>query len=362
MSNRLWGPLLCALVAVLPVAGRADDEPTTPKAKPTAAAEKDGLIVAPTADAVKSRVMEWVASQAPKADVLEKAGKALAFGEETLTSEELFEAALTVFQIVDADTAKLVKACKVDSRDLVPPAATPLAKKDVTPFFKGNLQLFYGRYLVHRQMYEHAHEVLAATKIADVIDPAALLFYRATCEHQLLMKAEGLKTLKQLLHETSGVPVRYTSLATLMEYDLTNLKEKTLDEVAKKMSEVERNLGLGRPGERVQKREEEIIATLDELIKKMEDQAGGGGGGGGGQGNSGNQSSGPAGDSSVKGATAPGDVDKKKFESKDPWGTLPPKERAKVKDILEKDLPALSRDVMSKYAAKLARRPAETGK
>src|SRR5262249_223782 len=157
-------------------------------------------------------------------------------------------------------------------------------------FYAANLSLFYGRYLAHRQMFEEALDVLGRTSIADVVDPASLLFFKAVCQHHLLMKNDGLTTIEQLLKNTEGVPVRYSTVASLMQCDVEGLRDQSLDEVARKMTDVERRLGLGRTGQKVQKKEDEIIVTLDELIKKIEDQQGGGGGAAG----QSNRSSSPA--------------------------------------------------------------------
>jgi len=160
------------------------------------------------------------------------------------------------------------------------------------------------------------------------------------------------------LKNTEGVPVRYSTVASLMQYDLEGLRDQSLDEVARKMTDVERRLGLGRTGQKVQKKEDEIIVTLDELIKKIEDQQGGGGGAAG----QSNRSSSPAQDSVIKGSTAPGKVDPKKFKNQGEWGDLPPKARAKAKDLIARQFPAHYRDAIDEYTKKAANRPASSGK
>jgi len=174
------------------------------------------------------------------------------------------------------------------------------------------------------------------------------------------MKKEGLATLKQLRQQTSNVPTRYSTLAELMETDLEALEDKSLNEVSRLMSDAERRLNLGRGGERVQKVEEDIVARLDEIIKKLEAQQGGGGGGGDGKGGNQNQSGGPAGDSRVKGQTAPGEVDMKDIGNKAGWGALPPKEQAKAKNIIDRELPPHYRNAIEQYLKKLATRPEST--
>src|SRR5581483_5620223 len=146
--------------------------------------------------------------------------------------------------------------------------------------------------------------LLKPVDLKQAIDPAGVLFFRAVSAQGILEIDTALDSLDSLLHRTERVPARYQATATLMESELSRVKEKSLDEIARLMSDSERRLDLGRAGEKVQGVQERIVSELDELIKKIEAQQSGGGGGGGSASNS-NESSGPAGDSSVKGATAP---------------------------------------------------------
>lgn len=322
-----------------------------------------GLVAPPSADLVRTRTLEWVAQHVGNDPArLETIGKLWAAGDEVPTAQMLFDLTIKSFAQADEATKKLVDACQFEQVALVPPDAQVLEQADAGRFYVANMSLFFGKYLAHRQMFEEALDVLEKTSLADVVDPASLLFFKAVCQHHLLMKTEGLATIEQLLKNTEGVPVRYSTVASLMQFDLEALREKSLDEVARKMTDVERRLGLGRTGQKVQKKEDEIIVTLDELIKKIEDQQGGGGGGGGGAGGKGNQSSSPAQDSSVKGATGPGKVDPKKFKNEKEWGDLPPKARAKAKDQLARKFPAHYSDAIEEFTKKAASRPAASGK
>ncbi|MCP4506011.1 MAG: hypothetical protein GY826_06395, partial [Fuerstiella sp.] len=212
------------------------------------------------------------------------------------------------------------------------------------------------------EFFDEAHEHFEQIPLSETVDPAGVLFFKAVCEHRLLQKAVGLRTIQTLLNDTTDVPLRYRTVSELMQADLAALQEKSLNEVARMMSDVERRLKFGRGGERVQKVEEEIVSRLDEIIKKIEAQQGGGGGGGqGGQGqNNSNSSGGPAGDSSVKGSTAPGEVDEKNIGRKSGWGALPPKEQAKARNLIDRELPPHYRAAIEEYLRKLAKRPADT--
>jgi predicted Zn-dependent protease len=55
-----------------------------------------------------------------------------------------------------------------------------------------------------------------------------------------------------------------------MQHDLSMLKDGSLDDVSRRMEDVERRLELARAGKRVRRKEDEIVAMLDKLIEKIE--------------------------------------------------------------------------------------------
>lgn len=319
------------------------------------------LIAPPPADVVRARTLEWVAQRIPDDKArLEEIGKLWALGEVPLAAEPLFELTIRSFCLADPQTQAFVQSCVLARPALTAPEAQVLTRSPPEPFHAANVGLFFGRYLVQRQMFEEGLAVIEQVPVAEVVDPAGLLFYKAVCQHHLLLRAEGLATIEQLLKSTEGVPVRYMTVATLMQYDLESLQENSLDEISRKMSDVERRLSLGRAGQKVQKKEDEIIATFDEIIKKIEDQQGGGGGGG--AGGQSNKSTAPANDSRIKGSTAPGKVDPKKFDKEGGWGDLPPRARAKAKDLIAREFPAHYRAAIEEFTRKGAKRAANSGK
>jgi hypothetical protein len=321
-----------------------------------------GLVAPPPADVVRARTLEWVAQRvAGDKARLEEIGRLWALPDEAPTAQALFDLCIQSFTLADAATGKFVEDCHLQRASLLAPDPKVLEDEGAGRFYVANLSLYYGRYLAHRQMFEESLDVLDKTSIAEVVDPASLLFFRAVCQHHLLMKAEGLATIEQLLKNTEGVPVRYSTIASLMQFDLEALRDQSLDEVARKMTDVKRRLGLGRTGEKVQKKEDEIIVTLDELIKREEEQNGGGGGGG--PGGQQNRSSNPADDSRIKGATAPGKVDPKKFKSQQSeWGDLPARARAKAKDLIDREFPSHYHDAVAEFTRKVANLRASNGK
>ena len=318
------------------------------------------IIAAPRPDMVQARVRDWLQSQkvsdAIKLAAVEDLWKANAAG--TAPAEVLLDRVVQSFAIVHQPTADFLPQMMLPAGGLTPPDAQVLLNtKDLGAFYQSNFRLYFSKYLVHREMYEEALETLEGVAITESVDPAGLLFYKATCQKALGLREPGLLTLEQLLKRTEGVAPRYHSVATLMQYDLGNLEEKSLDDVSNKMSDVTRRLNLARAGQKTQKVEKEIVDLLDELIKKMEDQSNGGGAGSGqGKAGKGNQSSNAAQDSRVKGSTAPGEVDKKKSKPGANWGNLGEKERAQVKNLISRDFPAHYRQTIEEYFKKLATR------
>lgn len=315
-------------------------------------------IIAPLpADEVRTRILEWSAGAGLPGEKIAAVAELWVLGTELPNAQELHEKTIETFRLVSPEADRLIQACRYGT--LTSPEATILDSDTLPPFFAANLRAHFARFLAQNELYDEALAQFDQVDLSQTVDPASCLFFQAVCQHRLLMKEEGLKTIDTLLTDTTDLPVRFRTVARLMRADLEQLEDKSLNEVARMMSDVERRLRFGRGGERVQKVEEEIVATLDEIIKKIEAQQGGGGGGGGGAGqNNSNSSGGPAGDSSVKGSTAPGEVDERDIGRKSGWGSLPPKEQAKARNLIDRELPPHYRAAIEEYLRKIAKRPA----
>ncbi|MBW3542333.1 MAG: hypothetical protein KY476_18865 [Planctomycetes bacterium] len=233
----------------------------------------DGHFGAPSPDDVRSQVTQWVAAQGvtDKA-VLESVASLWALDAQD-SARTVFDKVVETFALVDEETNRFVAACTLAGGSLLPPDATPLLEGE-DEFYASVMRQFYARHLVQRKMLEEALVQFAQLDPAKSIDPAGYFFFKAVAEHQLLLKEDGLKTIATLLDSVERVPVRYETTATLMRHELEALKPDTLDEVARKMTDVERQLELARAGMKVQKREDEIIATLDDIIEKLEQSGG----------------------------------------------------------------------------------------
>jgi hypothetical protein len=172
------------------------------------------------------------------------------------------------------------------------------------------------------------------------------------------MKKEALADLRRLLENDDDCPVRFARTAQLMIADIKPLKEDSLDEISRIMTDVTRRLDLGRTDEDVKKQEQKVIDKLTKLIEKIEKQqqqqqqqqqqaSGGQGGGQGGQGS-------PMDDSRIAGASGDGDVDRRNIEQRDGWGNLPPAQRQQAIQQISRDLPTHYREAIEAYFRKLA--------
>lgn len=216
---------------------------------------------------------------------------------------------------------------------------------------RDSLRLYYTRWLVRERLFDEASQQLAAIKLENVVDPAAMLFYQSVVSHRLLDKKACVDASNKLLENAGDIPRRYEQMARLLAADIQPLKTDSPDEIARMMSDVERRLDLGRAGKRVRKQEDEIVAKLDKLIKKLEEQLqqqqqqqpqGG-------------QSSRPLDDSKAAGMQAAGDVQSKDHDNRAEWGNLPPERRRTTLQQISRELGAHYREVIEEYFRKIAR-------
>ena len=313
-------------------------------------------------EAAREAAVDWARNRPDFSDEAQQVfAEIWSFGDRSPSPAERLAAALRTFYLVDGDVRQLVDACSSLVRPSGPVDFQALHTSADHPFYSHNIRAFYAHFLAVIRRYDDALDLYSEIDPSYLIDPATALFYKAVCEHALLERDEGLATIKLLLENTEHVPLRYASVAELMRHDLEALREKTLGEVARQMKDVERRLDLGQAGQRVQRQGDRIIATLDEIIEKLEQQQGGGGGGAGSQQpRGGNQSSNPAEESYVGGVKGPGEVDPKSTGHEAGWGNLPQREQAKVKNMLDKQFPSHYRQAVTEYLRKLAQRPAPT--
>jgi len=229
-----------------------------------------GTLDAANADTVQGQVQAWLKA-AGKTDAATTAQLEAIWKQ---ADRPIMDRLADSFALGNADAAKLLAEAR-DPQTPAPQAVPDLLKNDKqTAFFRANLGLAYARSLNTRRVHEEALAVLKQIKAEDVVDPAAYLFNRAVAEFSMLMKDDANRTIRRLLDETGTfAPERYKAVALLMQLDMVAWKTKDLDDIARKMKDVERRLDLARGGPVTQEKQKEIIARLDEIIKKLENQA-----------------------------------------------------------------------------------------
>jgi hypothetical protein len=322
-------------------------------------AAADQLYAPPSETEVRKAALSWAQSRSGDPELLNTVAAQWDFKGIATSADNRFDALVRTFYLVDADARTLIDACRAGDFARLAEGFPVLSGQAEDPFFTANLQYFFARYLAVLTMYDESLELFSQIDPAKVVDPAGCLFYKAVCEHSLLRKDEGLATLKALLTSTEDVPVRYATVAGLMQADLEALQDQSLDQVARQMRDVERRLALGRAGQQVQRVEERIVTTLDDIIEKLEQQQGGGGGGGSGSGpQSPSQPPTGANDSYVGGIKGEGKVDPEKLGRKHGWGQLPDKAQAAAKELINQQFPFHYRQAVEEYLKRIAQRSA----
>lgn len=300
---------------------------------------------------VRAKALAWIERAGVDPERRAKAESLWADAPERIGGEEVLTRLAATFALADENARKLVDLCsKPRTQPSLPPQPW-LADANGSRFELCNLRLLYGVWLAQQCLFEESLEQLADLKPDEVVDPASLLFYQAVGYHRLLQKDRGLKAARALLEKAEESPRRYVALARLIEGDLESLDEDSLDHIARRMSDIQRRLDLGRAGPKVRKIEDGVIESLDKLIKKLEEQqrqqqAGAGGGS--------MRPSSPASDSRIMGGKGPGEVTKKDVGSKAGWGDLPPKQREEAMQQISREFPAHYRDVIEQYFRRLA--------
>jgi hypothetical protein len=330
----------------VPAAKPVPPTPPKPKLPPIAKWTR------PAVADVRAKVFAWLDQRKVTDAVKAKANQIWSFDPQQASGTDLLVYTVATFGLADEAAQKLVDLCSRPRVDLVVPSQPWLTDPKSDPLVANNLRLLFGRWLAHENLYDEALEQLAPLNPGDVVDPASLLFYQAVVYHRLLDKDAGLRAADGLMKSEDQCPRRYVVVAGLMREDLANLKDDSLDHIARRMWDTERRLDLGRAGPKVRTIEDGIIDSLDKLIKKLEDQQGGGGGGGASGSNI--RSSSPAPDSRIIGGKGPGEVTKRDIGSASGWGNLPPKKRDEALQQIGRDFPSHYRDKIEAYFRKLA--------
>lgn len=307
----------------------------------------------PTYQEVRSQVKDWLAA----AEVNEQTRLAASWHWEPVANgdREILDRLVDTFAAAYPQANQLRKACHESFGGPTPPEAAWLADDRIPPFVRNNVRLYYARWLADHRLYDESLSQLNGLQPVDVVDPAALLFYRMASNQQLVRPDEARAALVQLLERESELPERYRQVAKLLEADLATVEEDSLDHIARRMNDIRRRLGYGRAGSIVQDIENGVVKSLDKKIEEAEkqqqqaqQQSGSGGNA---------QPSRPMNDSQIAELKAPGRVDNKNIGRDSGWGDLPPKEREQALQQIGREFPAHYRELIEDYFKELANRP-----
>ena len=305
----------------------------------------------PTDAAVRRNLDQWLQQRQASPQVMHKVNALWSLPAQSENGRGNLHCVSEVIGLGDERAETLVAACQ---RGAIPETIALshwLDGDQVAPLVRNNLRLLLGRSLAQGRYFDEAQQQFEGLETTDVLDPATLLFYQAIIDHHAVEKEKGCHTINRLLERGDEIPVRYRVLGRLMRSDLMQLKSGSLDDISRRMKDIERRLHFGRAGERVQETEDEVIRMLDKLIeeeeKKQSQQSQSLAGGG--------QPSRPAQDSIPAGGKGPGEVQKRDLGSSSRWGDLPPKEREEAMQEIGRDFPAHYREVIEEYFRELAR-------
>ena len=308
-------------------------------------------------DAARTRALNAMAAKTD--DAAERAAVEAVWADVTgeTAPRRVHDRFATSLAIVDPAWEQLVAGLNPADPPLFPPESESVLATASDPFVAVNERLFVARLLTDMAMYDEALPLLdAAVSGPDfslAIDPATAIFCKAVCEHQEAKIKEGLTTLDRL-DAVPTLPERYRALAKLMRRELADLDPESLENVARMMRGVERRLKQGRGDEKTEDQEGKIVEGLDRMIEKIEQQMQQSSSQGNQPGNS-NQPNAPAGESVVKGATAPGEADSKTVGRAGGWGDMPPREREAAKNAFDEQFGGKHSELSEKYFAKRAR-------
>ena len=314
----------------------------------------------PTHAEVQSEIQNWIASGQVQPLVAEQIEKAWS---EPIDPALRLSHLADCFGLLGGETAELMEATQASRFATTLPRIEFLDGPTVSDFLRDNARLIYARWLIQNQLYNETLDQLSSLQTDDVIDPASLLFFQGIANYRLLNKEACIPLMDRLLEQKEELPRRFAIIAKMVRDDIQPLKEDSLDEISRLMDSVRVRLGHGRAGKRVRTEEDEVIAKLDKMIKKLEEQAQqqqqASSSQDGQPGDNLNPAQ-PMNDSMPAGGRGPGNVDAKDIGDQQGWGNLPPKERQQALQQVGKDFPSHYRDVIEEYFRKLAKEGTET--
>lgn len=344
----LMTSLALAQVQGAVVANRADD--ASGKNSVSASAAAFGRM---PVEQIKEQMLQWLKLSRTDEATSKQVMELWSSSDQTdaLTAEQTLDRVIDSFAIADKSVQQLVESCR--STGTRKSLDYEGARADA--FFRDHVTLYHARWLTQHRFFDEAVSMLEELNPENVVDPASLFFYRAVCRLRLLKPADAGDDITLLLNNTLDVPSRFRAVAEMMKEEVTVAAEG-LPQVARLMSDVQRRLDLGNSDDPVQKREDEVVAALDKLLEEMEkekqkQQQSADGQGQGQQNQPGQQG---AAQSTIKGAAAEGDADRKDLKENGNWGMLDKQAETKARELIRQQFPPNFLDAISGYTRRIA--------
>ncbi|OAI51037.1 hypothetical protein AYO44_17335 [Planctomycetaceae bacterium SCGC AG-212-F19] len=228
-----------------------------------------GALRGPSLETVRDQAVEWFKTT-------DSAGKCAKLQLEPIwiqTDRPIIDLLAETFAFGNPEAKKLL----ADARDPGAPISeqVPDLIKDAnySVFFRANLGLAYAKALCERRLFDEALSVLQAIKAEQVVDPAAYYFHRAVAEHRTLHKSDAGRSIGRLMDDVADAPERYKMVAALMFLDLQQWKAKDLGDISRQMDVIKDRLDNGQGGPKTRQKQKDVVARLDELIKRYENDA-----------------------------------------------------------------------------------------
>lgn len=236
-------------------------------------------------------------------------------------------------------------------------------KTSTDPYLAAYATYRFGLAELNRERYEEAGAAFTSVlndhpREAGCDTEAA--FYRAIALGQARQKEAALVAAKAFLADYPDAPERYRKAMEQMMNELLQTWESPLYDLSGRMKHAAGTIENGDTGDKAQGEQKEILAIIEELIRRQEDSEGnqggqGGGGGGGGARNRG-QPNNPLNRSVLPGgAGGAGDLKPKPPRKPgDQWGDMREKEREEVLQSAKEKLPERYRELLEQYHKALA--------
>jgi hypothetical protein len=307
---------------------------------------------------VRTELMHWIAradvDQQIRTDVISRWANDDQLAR--LSDEDQLDLIVESFAAVDPSTQRLLES-SMGSGPLEEVVYNGIRQLGI---YRNHVELFRARWLTQHRLFDEALQIYEQLSPEEVVDPAGLFFYRAVCQSELLDRDAALDSLSLLLNHTLEIPSRFRVVATILQKELGGHTDDDLGHVSRLMADVERQLDLGRSGERVQERQGQVIDAIDRLLKEAEKQKKQNqqqGDGQQGQGSPGQPTPGsgnPAADSQIRGWKSPGEADRREVKEGGGWGMLDRQEEAKARELIRQQFPANYLDIISEYSRRIA--------